>query len=322
MKILFVGDVHYGEKNPVARTDNYGEAILSKLRLISDISRQLGAEKVFFLGDMTHKAVNSYKELVSLSEALDSFNCGLLVVPGNHDLRGHSFEEFYFSTLGLLYRLGNIDIIMRSSGPVEIGDCVVTAQEYTPQLDSDESGYSYELPEEYKDRFHIHLVHGMLLPSKPVFDKYTLVSDLNTTADLLVTGHYHEGFQAVKEQDGKVTKIVNPGSICRRTASDIDRDVFVLVFDTDTKDSELLKLDVPSGTEVLTREHLENDNKEKTEEFLEVLASEITAKQFVNVMDFVKHVGLSLGVEQEVVDYVEKKLVNANSTGDTIGRKL
>ncbi|WP_425059211.1 hypothetical protein [Sporomusa carbonis] len=44
----------------------------------------------------------------------------------------------------------------------------------------------------------------MLLDHAPPFDRFTLIKDVQTTVDLVLIGHDHQGFGIYRRADGKI----------------------------------------------------------------------------------------------------------------------
>jgi exonuclease SbcD len=105
------------------------------------------------------------------------------------------------------------------------------------------------------------VAHGMALDHVPPFDRYTLIQDVKTEADLIITGHDHTGYGIYKRPDGKI--FLNPGSITRLSASvqEVERPVMIalITFNDDRYiDIGLIPLkSAKKGLEVLDRSHIE-----------------------------------------------------------------
>lgn len=83
--ILFIGDLHTASRRVGRRTDNYGAAILSKLRQSAQISKERNLFPVF-LGDVFHYSdENSLELLAGLMAGLREFLTEPVVVGGSHD---------------------------------------------------------------------------------------------------------------------------------------------------------------------------------------------------------------------------------------------
>lgn len=67
----------------------------------------------------------------------------------------------------------------------------LTATPYSKDMDI--NGYGYGPDVDYPEGNHIgvHIAHGMLLDHRPPFDRYSDLYKVDTTADIILTGHDH-----------------------------------------------------------------------------------------------------------------------------------
>jgi exonuclease SbcD len=136
----------------------------------------------------------------------------------------------------------------------------------------------------------------MLLDKQPGFDmRHTLISEVKTSAQVIISGHEHTGFGVVRrESDGIL--FINPGALCRLSAhvAEIERTIQValLTVENGQATAELIPLkSARPGHEVLSREHIEAaaERESRIEEFLKLLASEGEAK-FLEVREIVEDI--------------------------------
>ena len=154
----------------------------------------------------------------------------------------------------------------------------------------------------------IHVVHSMLLAKPPEFEgmRHTLISHVETTADIVVCGHEHIGFGVARRDDGTI--FINPGALVRLTAhkAEMERQVGVVLLNVDDVDNmgktEFIPLESAlPGHEVLSREHIEQAQarNEKMDEFLALLASEGESK-FLEVRDIVEDIAARENIPEAV----------------------
>lgn len=312
MKAIFVGDVHYSGSNPVGRLDSYSTAILLKLTEIGLIAHKNNIKNVIFTGDMFHTPVISLSDFVRFQEvfktAFKGLNC--YIVPGNHDIFGYNITTLRRTSLYLLSLCIDNFFIFSDTKPLFLDNIILTSQHYCNELDVDGFGYDPDLEGvDIQDRKIIHVVHGMLLPNKPPFEKYTLIKDVKSKADIIVTGHYHPGWMST-EYNG--TYFINNGSICRRDASskEIDRIVVITIIDTDENAFTTVPLEsAKPGKDVLSREHLElTDSEKNVEEFNELIQATRLNKKFVNIGDMITYIADKSELDKEIVDYAIAKV--------------
>ncbi|MDJ1630995.1 hypothetical protein QNN00_14240 [Bacillus velezensis] len=117
-----------------------------------------------------------------------------------------------------------------------------------------------------------------MLDHTPPFDRFTLIKDVETTADLVLTGHDHTGYGIYERADGKT--FVNCGAICRLSASqtEITRKIEVLLIDIQNRkyDLELIPLQsAKPGEEILDRSAIEREQERQyaMEEFASLIQS-------------------------------------------------
>jgi DNA repair protein SbcD/Mre11 len=318
MKALFVGDVHYSGKNPVSRLDNYSTAILLKLLEISKIAKDNKVSSIFFTGDIFHSPVISISDFVKFHSVFKTAFNGLkcYIIPGNHDIFGYNIETLARTSLHLLSLCLENVIILSDAKYFFLEDTIISTQHYCNELDVDGFGYSPNIDEDdiANAKKIIHIVHGMLLPNKPLFEKYTLIKDVNTLADIVICGHYHPGWKTI---ENKGTLFINNGSICRRDAStkELEREVKVTLVDTIEDIIKAITLtSAKPGIEVLSREHLElTDSQKNINEFNEFLQEQKLSRQFVNIGDMIQYMSKKSNIGEEVTKYavskIEQKLV-------------
>ena len=315
-KIVITGDIHYKGVNPKARLDNYQEAIMEKLEEVFIIARARIADAIIIAGDLFHSPNIAWGTVAELALLLQSAPCQVLTVPGNHDSYGGNLGSLFRTPYGLLAKLGFIWDLDKNpylmSNPPE--DIFITGHGFTADTDT-EAGMVQFLSsrnEETQNTTIIHVVHSMLLDRSPGFDiRHTLISQVKTTANVIISGHDHTGFGVVRRDDGVL--FINPGALCRLSAhaSEIERQVQVAVLTVDDDgqcNAELVPLlSAKPGHQVLSREHIEEAQarNEKLDEFLSLLASEGESK-FLEVREIVEDIAarenIPAAVKQEALE--------------------
>ena len=292
VKFVVAGDLHYRNLNPRGRLDVFQEAIDAKLREVFNLAEQIKAEAILIPGDITDGPGIGLSTIADLAALLKDAPCPILTIPGNHDEFGANPASLDRTPFGLLRRL---ELIRDVSDDAHMypTDIIITGHGYDFNTDIDPAQYSCGYGDSH--RKHIHLVHSMLLDRPPGFDmRHTLISEVQTNADIIVCGHEHVGFGVIHRDDGKI--FINPGALCRLSAhvAEMERQVQVAVItiDGDRVDVELVPIRCAQpGCEVLSREHIEEANAkdERMERFLALLASEGESK-FMEVKDIVSDI--------------------------------
>ena len=319
-KIVITGDIHYKGVNPKARLDNYQEAITEKLEEVFILARARIADAIIIAGDLFHSPNIAWGTVAELAMLLQSAPCPILTIPGNHDIYGGNPETRHRTPYGLLETLEIIrsldETVYLISNPPK-GDIAITGHAFTVDTDTEAGTVQFmppqsEDPNEPKDPVNIHVVHSMLLDRSPGFDiRHTLISQVKTTANVIISGHDHTGFGVIRRDDGVL--FINPGALCRLSAhaSEIERQVQVAVLTIDDDgqcNAELVPLlSAKPGHQVLSREHIEEAQarNEKLDEFLSLLASEGESK-FLEIREIVEDIAarenIPAAVKQEALE--------------------
>lgn len=107
----------------------------------------------------------------------------------------------------------------------------------------------------------------MLLDHRPPFDRYSDLYKVDTTADIILTGHDHLGYGIYhRSADDKL--FVNPGSLLRMSASvnEMERQIRVALIKIDEISGKYEAEFIPvscakSGEEVLDRSRIEEEKE-------------------------------------------------------------
>jgi exonuclease SbcD len=285
LKFVVVGDIHYRGSNPRSRIDDYPAAIRAKIEEITEIAEGIRAEAILCPGDLFDGPNLSYSTVGELYEILKLTKVPWYVIPGNHDEYAANPETLSRTPFGLLTK---VKAIIDPSKPFNfvcfdkynVRTVFLTGQPYNTETDLDPSQYSIPdlggclVSDPGSINVFVHLVHGMAVNhSLPEMVRHTRIDQIQTDADVVITGHDHYGYGI--RRYGK-TLWINPGALCRVSASTAEMErpiqVAILTIDDDgTCDAELVPLkSAKPGHEVLSREHLEQQaaREQHTAEFL------------------------------------------------------
>lgn len=106
MKLIYIADLHLRPTAPINRKDNYVEAQFKKLDFVIDYTNKVGG-KLLIGGDVFDRASNHPSWF--LNRVMHSFmKCyeHTYLIPGNHDLVGHSLETIESDSIKLLNYIG------------------------------------------------------------------------------------------------------------------------------------------------------------------------------------------------------------------------
>lgn len=316
-KIVITGDLHFKGINPKSRLDNYQEAISFKVCDVLDIAAKTGASAIIIPGDLfdsPNMAWGTVAELATLFQQLPSY-CKVLTIPGNHDIWGGNPSSKHRTPYGLLAKLGLVWDL--TEDPFEINsiannpnnlDIAITGHSFTADTDTEAGKDQFNPPPHVGDwqGTSVHVVHSMLMDHSPGHDmRHTLISQVKTTANVIISGHEHTGFGVIRRDDGVL--FINPGALCRLSAhvSEIERQVQVAVLTVDDDgrcSAELVPIQSAlPGDKVLSREHIEEAQarNEKLDEFLSLLASEGESR-FLEVRDIVEDIAARENIPENV----------------------
>lgn len=109
-KFLLVGDIHLSDRPPASCTEDYLDDLFTILEHSVQKSKDLEVSAVIWAGDVFHHkqpSRTSHKTVQRAIELVKSYECDLLIVPGNHDMLGDRFDSLYETQpLGVLLQAG------------------------------------------------------------------------------------------------------------------------------------------------------------------------------------------------------------------------
>ncbi|MCO5387833.1 MAG: metallophosphoesterase [Desulfosporosinus sp.] len=329
MKLIFTGDWHLRGTNPRNRIGSYVDAAKAKLLEVFEIAKEVKAVAILVPGDIfdAPQVADSVKSMYA--DLLQESQVPIVTTPGNHDLSGYNLETYENGSLKILSRMvpglrtmldpGEPLVIIPEDGEPPI---CITFTPYSGKVDRDGYGYSPEdlrSLEGYLEPFRIHVAHAMALDHVPPFDRYTLLQDVKTEADLVLTGHDHTGYGVFRRADGKV--FCNPGALMRSSASmsELERPIQIAVIDVRAKDDFDITL-VPLksakvGSEVLDRSGIEAD-KERSyamESFAALIKTNTGAKVLLDIPTIIETIAAQEGIDAEVIATALKKIEEARA---------
>ena len=221
MRLLFLTDTHIRTASMRSRLDTILDTLEEKLREVAAQAREYHVDAVIHGGDLFDRPDVSVQTVARFATLLADFPVPIYVVAGNHDIFAHNPKTLPRTMLGLLSALHVIHLIPEEGMLLE-NDCKVqlTAAPFRYDIDRGER-IAYCPQRNTLADWHIHVVHGMLLPKPFIADiSHTVIADLpKIEADVVLSGHYHNGYDTI---ESKGTLFVNPGSLLRTSNSKID----------------------------------------------------------------------------------------------------
>jgi predicted phosphodiesterase len=291
---IFTGDIHFSDKNPRCRTDNYLEALIDKMRFVFEYSEKAQCA-IMDVGDLLNKySVNSHLERIIYS-LFKGYTTTFNTIYGNHDMPFHSFKRRNEGSLGLLHTVGALNVIE----DVKVKAYGTTVVNYY----AGHYKHGFDLPEKRVGERNVLLLHEMISTDARKFTTHNAQKMIDTFGvhyDLIVTGHNHQHF-TVSTDD---CTLVNVGSLMRSKAHQIDYKPVVIGWNAST--NEIIEIPVPITENVIDINYLIKEKKRnKTmESFVEVIKNKkgITYKFDENVRNYCK----TNDISQMICDRLEK----------------
>lgn len=308
MKFLYVTDTHIRGTTPKNRLDVYAETLKEKLAEVIDLANQEQVDVLLHGGDVFDRPDLSPNVVGQFAKVFMKANMPIYVVAGNHDTFGHNPETISRTMLGLMDSFGVMNVI-EPGKPIHVEKnglrVQISGQPYHYDLDQRDLKLDYYPTNDTNADILIHLVHSMLVEKAlPEGIAHTVIDHIwGTTADILLTGHFHGGF-GIKERNGKY--ICNPGALSRVNNhwSEISRMPKVIIGSISREAITLEEKTIScarSGEEVLDRSFLEKavHQEEKLHSFVQQV-KESSQFQTLNMSDIIQDIASLKNVEEKV----------------------
>lgn len=315
LSFIQLNDVHWKLTNPRGRTDVYYEAIGAKLFEIFKIARNVNANGILIAGDLFDTPNVGNDAIRTLGRILIKSPCPIYTIAGQHDTYGHNPGSLKRTPYGIFDGLEVIQNVAEAPKFFCIGDISVwlTGRDYDHEADVTEDYYDPKIAGcehaiRLTDDMVIHLAHGTVLTeAPPMYDRFTLVSNIKTSADVLCVGDYHTGIGIRRIDNDKQTYVVNPGALARvkATEEEIGRTVQVALIEIGADrniDISLIPLQSAMlGEAVLSREHIEVEAAKNAmlDEFIGMLSAEGDFK-LLSEEELVEDISLRESIPAEV----------------------
>lgn len=229
--LILTGDWHLREDTPICRTDDFETAQWAKVDFISELQKEYNCP-IFHSGDLfNHWKPSPYL----LAMAMEHLPKQFFTIYGNHDLPQHNLELAKKCGINVLHKSGHVQVLNGT---------------HWNQPVKEETIYIHP------NRRHVLVWHVMAYQGKKpwpdcpdplaegILRKYP-------EYDLILLGHNHTPFVATHE--GRI--LLNPGSIMRQEASQINYKPAVWLYYANSNEVEPIYL--PINADVVSREHLE-----------------------------------------------------------------
>lgn len=322
MRFIYFTDSHISSKNPNSRTDDYVESIIKKLSEIVYVANSTNVDYIICGGDLFHSPTptpNSVMVANKVSQIFLKSKAPIYVVPGNHDQYGYNNQTLDKTLLGI-YIANKVVNVLDRENPLLLninGNTVaIEGQEYKIGIDK----YKNEdFLCNIKADYNILVSHAMVSDSlvsnyykKNEVDHIDL-NDIKTNANLILTGHEHNGYKA-KEINNTI--FVNPGSLSRTDRS-LKHDPSYLYFEID--DSLKLKMAIYKLKTAKPYEEVFNledsESKKDKNKLLENFKNEllkINKNKNISIENIMTNIVVSNNIEKSVLDKAYEYMANAN----------
>lgn len=246
--LILSADWHLRKDSPVCWMSDFQKEQWDTLDFIADLQKECDCP-IIVAGDLFEKWFNSNDFLTIVMQHIPN---NLYVIYGQHDLPQHSIDLSYKSSIDTLREAGKLKILKGC----HFGQEPKEASLFFPNRNPD---------------INVLVWHHMTY-IKPPFPgasggQADTILRKYPQFDLIVTGDNHQQFST--SVDGRL--LVNPGSLTRQTADQIDFQPRVALWYAE--DNTIEWVNIPIQQNAITREHLEV--KEQRNERIDAFISKL-----------------------------------------------
>ena len=316
INLVWRTDIHFSDKSPQSRTDNWKETLLDKISQVGEIAREVNAHAVLDGGDLFHiKSPNrtSHGLVQSIMEVQSHYPCPTYACIGNHDVVYGDYTYINQQPLGVLFSSGVLNRLYDEHEAVFSKNGVTVRVVGIPY-----HGVRYDWSRftsiKKGDEDYLVVVAHVLASKKggSMFEGEDIIkyADLKSLdPDVWCFGHWHKDQGVTEIVPGKW--VVNVGSLSRGSLSqdNLDRTprCAVLNFSENGINIETRDLKVSSASDIFDLE-----GKERQEAQSEVIGSFVKSLEGAleleekNLSDMVQDLEISAEVKERVINYIER----------------
>jgi DNA repair exonuclease SbcCD nuclease subunit len=281
---ILTADIELRAFQPTCRTDCHWENQAKKIAWLKELQERHGRCPILDAGDLFDKRYKSNPSHELLGWAMENLPQPFYTIPGNHDLPGKSIENYSNSAMAVLEKAEKLTCCHN--------EFVIASNKF--YIYGYHWGATLIQPAFFND-INIALVHAMVYEEFEPFPGcvgYSAkeVMDLLPDFNLIVCGHNHQTF--VRKHRGRV--LVNPGSLMRNDADQIDFKPSVFLWFADTNTVERVYVPIEEG--VINRDYI--DIKKAKETRLDAFVEKL-GEQVVSGINF--HDNLEAAVSDELI---------------------
>jgi len=294
---ILTADIELRAFQPTCRIDDHWAAQERKIKWLCQLQMENDYCPILDAGDLFDKRYKSNPSHELLGWAMENLPERFYTIPGNHDLPGKSIENYSNSAMAVLEKAEKLIC------------CSNQVQAYIDDYDIFSFPWGAEIKQPILiSKINIALVHAMVYEEFEPFPgcvghSAKEVMDLLPDFDLIVCGHNHQTF--TREENGRV--LVNPGSLMRNDADQIDfkPSVFLWFADTNT----IKRVYVPIEEGVINRDYIDikKAKENRLDAFVEKLGEQVVSGiNFHDNLEAAVSDGLiTQGVRDKVWNYYE-----------------
>lgn len=316
IRVLFATDLHIRGNSPVHRTDDYRTTVMQKVKEVGEIARREAVDVILIGGDWFDRPDTSHGVVSEAIRIFREYPVTPVGVLGNHDIFGQNPETQDHTVLGVMFHAGIVDLLNRGDVRYIEKDGLVlqlTGSPFHYDVDRRNPKEDYYVKKQNAD-VAIHIVHAMLVDQPYFFGPFTLIYDVKTEADIVLSGHYHPGFHKVHYVNG--TYFANPGSLTRSkcTRESLTRMPKVLLIDIHAKDEiafrEVYLESARPGEEVFDLDAIERAEErrqfvENWDRQLELMTQDYKS---IDPMSIIDRISQEESIDPEVIRRAKKRL--------------
>ena len=260
---ILTADWHIRADTPQCRTDDFTAAMWRKVQFINDLANEHNIP-VLIAGDIGHRPqwpnwlLEKFMSIISDIE--------IIAIAGQHDLPGHNLEAIPQSGFGVLIRAGYIQKLITRKRYV-IKDRRVVGFSYGEQIKKDKVA-------------SIAMIHQMVTEGKSEWPGQVASSAKSLLKKfpnykLILSGDNHQAFVVKHEK----RLLVNPGSMMRSTADQIDHQPRVYLWEA--KSNSVVPIYLPIEQGVIDRSHI--DTKKEKDARIEAYTTRLSERYEVGL---------------------------------------
>lgn len=255
---ILSADTHLRPDAPTCRTDNFFVAQDKKLDFILDLCKKNDCP-LLVAGDFGHKALNNGWPTWFLRHIINKLkDTEVFVIPGQHDLPNHRLDLWKQSGIGVLHEAEAIQVLLNDYRTITVNPSNTFP---TSKFVLFPFPYGAKITSIIRNKFEfdvpvVAMSHQMVIENTELWPGQTAQTGHQLLKqfpeyDLILSGDNHNPF--VVEYKNRL--LVNPGSMMRTTAAQIDHKPRVYLWYA--KENKVTPVFLPIEQNVISRAHIE-----------------------------------------------------------------